>query len=107
MFNPKCQLKLLKVSSETVRKLSRTGCKYFGKTLSSYGNQNNNKLSLNLQIIMARSETELEDIFDAFDIDSDQSLSFQEFARLCLMMKSHAAFGTANITEILQLYEQV
>lgn len=78
---PTCKLKLVKVSTYTLKKMNRFGCKFFGTVLAK-------GVKHDVEIIVSRTEDEINKLFTNFDIDDSYSFDFEEFARVAAVMKA-------------------
>eukprot|EP01084_Bolivina_argentea_P143264 251637_1 len=86
LISPLCQLQIVKLSTYSIRGVSRTGCRYLGNVLKTS----------NINLILSQKESHIKDLFDLFDISNTGSFDFQEFSRVILVMRSFRAYSTNN-----------
>ena len=77
--SPACRLKLLKISSYTVKDLDRHMCSYLGGAIA--------QCPYFEELIVSRLESELLALFDEYDVEKSKSLAFDELVHFCLDMK--------------------
>merc|ERR1711972_503814 len=74
----------MKLSSYSIRNVSRTGCRAFGNVLRTSG----------VDLILSQKESHIKDLFDTFDIDNSGAFDFEQFSRVMLVMRSLRAYAT-------------
>ena len=84
LISPTSQCSTMKLSSYSIRNVSRTGCRAFGNVLRTSG----------VDLILSQKESHIKDLFDTFDIDNSGAFDFEQFSRVMLVMRSLRAYAT-------------
>lgn len=79
--SPNCNLETIKVSSKTLKKLPRIGCKFFGRLMTT-------ALETPIDVVISRLDRDLEDLFDLFDPEETKYFNFTNFCRATLALRA-------------------
>ena len=79
--SPNCNLQIVKVSTKTVKKLPRLGCKFFGRLMTT-------ALEQPITVVVSRLDRDLEDLFELFDPEDTKYFNFTNFCRATLALRA-------------------
>jgi len=82
LISPDCELRQIKLSADSLRKLTHHECKFLGQMLADSPKDS-------VKVVFSRSRKEIEDLFKRFDRDNSRTFDFFEFVQLCTALRQN------------------